>query len=177
MIRGKRILLRAVEKEDAGFVFSLENDSALWLVSNTLVPYSRYTIEQFVSTASRDIYATKQLRLIIDILADEGDQKSIGAADLFEFDPRHMRAGIGIAIIPEERNQGYAGEAIGLLLNYCFDILNLHQVWCSIPKENNFSIKLFTTAGFEITGTKKQWLTDKGRWIDELFLQKICDRT
>ena len=59
------VSMRAVEPEDLDFLYSLENDREMWLVGNTNVPYSRFTLNNYVMTSSSDIYADRQLRLII----------------------------------------------------------------------------------------------------------------
>ncbi|HML83923.1 MAG TPA: hypothetical protein PKE52_02070 [Bacteroidales bacterium] len=55
MIKGKDILLRAVELSDAATIFDWENDSKLWHISGTRLPYSMYEIEQYVLNAGSSI--------------------------------------------------------------------------------------------------------------------------
>ena len=72
------------------------------------------------------------------------------------------------------RRLGYASEALDVLLNYCFSVLPIEQVFCNILTSNVASIQLFQQKGFEITGTKKQWIRKiPDRWEDELFLQLL----
>ena len=40
------IHLRALEPTDLDFLFSLENDQRLWTVSNTLAPFSKFTLKK-----------------------------------------------------------------------------------------------------------------------------------
>ena len=96
--------------------------------------------------------------------------------DLFDFDPRHQRVGVGILIgEKEEQGKGYASAALKLLIDYCFKTLALRQIYCNICSENENSVKLFMRHDFEITGVKKQWLNEDGKWKDELLLQLIND--
>ena len=74
------ITLRAIEPEDIELLFSWENDPEIWEVSHTLVPYSKYILALYIKNADKDIYESKQLRLMID--TSEG--KTIGAIDLFD---------------------------------------------------------------------------------------------
>ena len=100
--------------------------------------------------------------------------KSIGCIDLFDFDPHHLRAGIGILIAEKsDWRKGYASEAVELLIDYCFETLNLHQLYCNITIDNEASVLLFQKHGFLITGIKKQWIRDGAKFNDELMLQKI----
>ena len=145
MIRGKNIELRAVEPTDVDLLYAWENDESLWHLSNTLTPFSRFDIEQYVLNAGQDIFAAKQLRLMI-VISD----KAIGSIDLFDFEPAHKRAGVGIMVVKNERNKGYASEALHVLVEYCFNVLHLHQLFCNISADNQASISLFSKEGFEI---------------------------
>ncbi len=172
LLRDKKIILRALEPEDLEFLYSCENNPEIWHVSNTLTPFSKYILKQYLETSQNDIYTNKQLRLIITKIDDPS--APIGAIDLFDFDPFHMRAGIGILICDEQnRNMGFGSAALNLLITYCFQHLHLHQLYCNISINNSKSIELFKNAGFTICGTKKKWLKTIDGWEDELFLQLL----
>jgi diamine N-acetyltransferase len=166
-------MLRAPEPSDIDNLFNWENDRETWQLSNTLTPYSRYIIEQYVLNAQLDIYSARQLRFIIDLISNGDQPKSIGTIDLFDFDPMNSRAGLGILIVHEERGKGYASEALGLLIEYAFNTLQLHQIYCHITASNIASLNLFTKHGFEIIGLKKEWLHINNTWMDVYFLQLI----
>jgi diamine N-acetyltransferase len=171
-MQSAKIQLRAVEPSDIDFIFQLENDTANWHVSNTIAPFSRYTIEQYVLNSEQDIFTQKQLRLIIEA-KEQNEPKKIGCIDLFDFDPLHKRAGVGIVIIADEQNKGYASESLSLLITHCFTVLGLHQLYCNISAENQISLKLFQQLGFVSCGVKKDWIFYNNQWMDELLLQLI----
>ena len=96
-IEGRTIRLRAVEPGDVDLMYEWENDCDIWPVSGTTEPFSRHQLERFVER-HQDIVGVLcdgQLRLIIETLLSS---KPVGAIDLFEYDPIHRRAGIGILI-------------------------------------------------------------------------------
>jgi len=163
------LYLRAVENSDLDFLYALENDVSVWRVSNTIAPFSKEVIAQYLEQATLDIYTTKQLRFVICTPKEE----RIGVIDLFDFDPIHRRAGIGIIILPPYQRQKFASEALKLLLNYCFHYLLLHQVYCSVAADNVASIGLFQKHDFRIIGKRKQWLKTSTGWIDVWEYQKI----
>jgi diamine N-acetyltransferase len=165
-----QIRFRPLEPEDLEFLYKWENDPDIWKVSNTLTPYSRFILKQYIQESHRDIYETKQLRLIIEDL----DGKAVGAIDLFDFDPYHQRAGIGILIYDNaDRRKGLAGDALQLICNYGKNILGLHQLYANIGADNQGSSSLFQKAGFQHAGTKKEWIKTSGGWADEFIFQKI----
>jgi diamine N-acetyltransferase len=170
-LKSQNIYLRALEPEDLTFVYEIENDENIWEVSNTQTPYSQFLIKQYLENAHQDIYEAKQLRLVI---CRNKDFKAIGLIDLFEYDPRNNRAGIGIIIKDEtDRNQGVGSQALELIINYSFKNLNLNQLFANINSQNSSSISLFTKFGFQKIGTKKQWNLFDGIYQDEDLFQLL----
>ncbi len=173
-MRKSGIILRAPEPEDLELLYRWENDPEVWSVSNTLTPFSRYVLKQYLENTRHDIFEVKQVRFMIDLEEDSSPAVTIGTIDLFQYDPLHLRAGVGILIKEKKhRRQGYAGQALDILLDYCFHTLQLHQVFCNISEDNEASIQLFRSRGFIETGRKKEWLRKEGRWLDELFFQRL----
>lgn len=173
MLQTTTIALRALEPSDIDLLYTWENDSSIWHLSNTLTPFSRFTLEQYVMNSHEDIYTTKQLRLMIDLKENEKSKKTIGAIDLFDFDPTNKRAGIGILIIKEERGKGYSSKAMDIVIKYAFKMLGLHQLYTNVIKDNEVSLELFKKKNFTIIGKKKDWLYRDKKWIDEYLLQLI----
>lgn len=170
-LKGNNINLRALEPEDLEFVYAIENDEAIWEVSNTQTPYSKFLIRQYLENANQDIYEAKQLRLAI---CKNDSEKAIGLIDLFDFDPRNNRAGIGIVIQNEiERTQGFGKEALALLIEFSFTQLQLHQLFANIGVDNTSSLNLFATFGFQKIGIKKDWIYCNNSYKDEAIYQLL----
>ena len=167
----KNIILRALEPEDLELLYKWENDDKYWLISNTSSPFSKYTLKRYIENSHKSIYETGQLRFMIELIEDK---IAIGTIDIFEFDPFHKRAGIGILIANEAyRRKGYGFMSLTCLIQYCFETLQLHQLYCNILATNKESLELFKKMGFTESGIKKDWvLTAKG-YVDELMLQLI----
>lgn len=169
-LKGEHIYLRALELEDLDFVYSIENDESHWELSHTQTPYSRFLIKQYLENANQDIYEAKQFRLVISDTKNE----TLGLIDIFDFDAKNKRAGIGILIASEDnRGRGYGKEALSLLVNYCFTKLDIHQLYCNIAEVNAASLKLFQNEGFEIIGLKKDWNYNHKGFSNEYLLQLI----
>lgn len=167
---GKKVHLRAVEPSDLPTLYKWENDVENWEVSHTMEPYSKALLEKFIETSAQGLYGNRQERLIV---AENGTDITVGAVDIFDFDPQHRRAGIGLLIDKRFRNNGYGLEAVELTKNYLFEIIKVHQIFCNIMANNSFSMKLFQKAGFEICGLKKEWILTREGWMDEYTLQII----
>jgi len=173
ILAGDNVLLRALEPGDAGLLYAWENDTSIWNVSNTLAPFSRFQIEEYVMNTQQDIFTTRQLRLMIDRLGVGDGEKSVGTIDLFDFDPVHRRAGVGILIREPYRSKGYAFEAMNIFIRYAFGTLRLHQLYCNIMPDNSSSLNLFEKLGFVKCGAKQDWVYDGRQWQEEWMFQLI----
>jgi diamine N-acetyltransferase len=167
----KNIKLRALEPEDLELLYEWENDDNYWSISSTVSPFSRFTLKRYIENSHRNIFETGQQRFMIDHIEDK---ISIGTIDVFDFDPFHKRAGIGILIANKSyRRKGYASMSLICLINYCFKTLQLHQLYCNILANSTESINLFRKHGFVEVGIKKDWVLAEDGYVDEYMLQLI----
>lgn len=168
MMQGEKIKLRALEPTDLDFLYRLENNTEFWEYGHTQTPLSKFVLKHYLENSHRDIYDLKQLRLVITDL----EERVVGLIDLFDYDPKNKRVGIGIIIEDSgERRKGYALEAVQLVCDYAFKVLDVHQVYAHITPENEKSIQLFEKAGFNPSGIKKDWNYFGGQFKDEILYQ------
>ena len=162
------VILRAMEPEDLDTLYKIENNQELWAVSATNVPYSRFALHEYVETNTNDIYADKQVRLMIDNDAGE----TVGIIDLMNFSPQHSRAEVGIVIMKPHRQKGYATAAMEKLVAYARQTLHLHQLFLVTECDNENCLLRFEKLGFEKTALLKQWLQQKeGVYKDACLMQ------
>jgi len=167
----KDVKLRAFEPEDLELLYKWENNVSYWTLSNTISPFSKYTLKRYVENSHKSIYELGQLRLMIDYIPDN---ISVGSIDIYDFDPYHLRAGIGVLIADEQyRRKGLASMALTCIINYCFKTLQLHQLYCHILSDNKESMHLFGKLGFEQVGIKKEWVKTPSGYIDQHVFQLI----
>lgn len=171
-LESENIKLRAIEPEDLDMLYKWENDTSLWIHGNNLSPYSKLTLRQYIADSQKnDIYQSKQLRLMIDIKDSEKRNLSIGTIDLYDFDIRNSRMGVGILVDEKYRGKNYATETIQLIKEYCFKFLHIHQLYAYIRVENKISIQLFEKAGFIKNGMLKDWILIENKYQDVLIYQ------
>lgn len=167
----KNIYLRAIEPEDLEFLYRWENCVDIWQESNTLAPYSRFAIKEFIEKSlSENVFETGQIRLMICTISDNS---VIGTADIFDIDTINSRAAIGLLIDDNYRGNGYAKETLDLLCSYACNTLLLNQLYVHISTDNSSCLNLFKRSDFELSGTLKNWVKTKGGYKDVLVFQKI----
>ena len=170
MLENETHRLRAMEPEDADWLFDIENDSKDWWMGATLNPIGRAAMRNFAS-GQHDLWRDLQLRLIIETKALH--PQPVGAVDLYQLDPRNRRAGVGLVILESERQKGSAKQSLKLLTEYAFEHLGLHQLWAEIPAIHEASLAVFAAAGFEQTGTLRDWIRRDDQWVDACWVQSI----
>lgn len=163
----EEVRLRALEPEDLELIYQIENDTTFWRHGASTVPYSRYALRQYLSAAQNDIYADGQVRLVI-----EAGGEAIGLADLTNFDAIHLRAEIGLIILPEHQGRHVGHAAVRLLCDYARR-LHLHQIYAIIAVTNEPATRLFKSLAFEASAVLREWLRGEGDdFIDAIVWQK-----
>lgn len=164
------LFLRAVEPEDLGLLYSIENDPAMWDMGTVTIPYSRYALHHFIESTQNDLYADRQLRLMACL---QGSGERVGIVDLFHFEPRHARAEAGITLLQAYRGRGLALRTIRLLTDYAGRVLHLHSLSAWVATDNERSRHLFQKAGFEERGVLKDWFMTSEGFKDIIIYQKL----
>lgn len=163
------VKLRALEPEDLEILYTIENNPSEWNVGATNVPYSRYVLRDYIANTTSDIYADRQLRLMVN--NDSGD--TVGIADLVNFEPRHLRAEIGIVILDRYRRHGYGEAALQKLITYARSILHLHQLYAIVPVSNTSCIRLFDKLEFKESHCLRKWLFGEHGFEDAVMFCRM----
>jgi len=156
LLQNDSIRLRALEPEDLPILYKWENDTELWIHGNTLTPYSKLALREYISsTQQQDIYQARQLRLMIEL---KQTNEIIGTVDLYDFDFHNSRTGIGILIDEPYRKSNYAFHTLQIIEQYVFGFLRIKQIYAYIAEDNHNSIRLFEKAGYTQCGLLKDWI-------------------
>lgn len=166
------IALRAVEPTDLDFIYLAENDANAWNASATVAPMSRMMIQQYIEIYRADLYADRQLRLIA---VDTTSGERLGIADLYDFDPRNNRAGVGIYIVPAMRQRGYGKRVLDLICHYAQDFIGIHNLYATIPTDNVPSRSIFAQCGFAEIATLPHWIKTQQGYTSAVFTSKIAE--
>jgi diamine N-acetyltransferase len=120
-----------------------------------------------------DIYQSKQLRLMIELIEKK---VTIGTIDLYDIDVHNRRAGIGILIDQDHRQKGFGKQALELMSKYAFDFLYLHQIYAYIAKNNIYSIGLFEKSGYRLASILKDWVQRGDTFEDVCLFQLVNNK-
>ena len=164
-----KISLRALEPSDIDVLLKIENDHRYWKYANRTEPYSRNLLQKYIEQQKQDIFEVRQKRFAISLETID----ILGFIDIFDFEPIHRRAGIGIFILEKYRGNGIGKKSVTLIGEYAKKNLNLNCIYANIAKENISSINLFESCGFKKIGLKREWNFYENSFHGEYLYQRI----
>lgn len=150
MLSGENIILRKLKLSDLSFLKHIENNSDNWIFGSEKRIFSDNELLEYIKSANNNIKSTKQFRWLI-----EYDSISIGFIDLYDYTISY--AFIGIIVDTNYRNNGFAKDAINLIIEYAFNELKLERLYSKISTSNISSISLFNSCGFKLDSTKDEF--------------------
>ncbi len=172
VILGSQIRLRALEPEDVELLYQWENSTEFMRFGDVHLPFSRHLLRTYLDRSGEDFYQIRQLRMMIETL--DSDPRVVGHIDLFDYEPQHNKAALGMMIAEErDRGRGYASEALTSMMEYAREYLGLRQIYCTVQLWNSTSFLLFESKGFERSGILRDWIRTGKGYEDVCMLQKI----
>ena len=101
--------------------------------------------------------------------------RAIGNCGLHEVDLANRRTVVGIMIgEPDARGRGYGTEAMRLLLDYAFTVLDLHSVMLTVFEYNGAGRRCYENVGFREMGRRRQSRWYNGRFWDEIHMDILA---
>ena len=164
--QGKRIRLRAIEPEDWEAFYAFEQDSELGRLDDYVyVPRSKEASKRWAEKRSAEEHKDDQYFMVIETLHGE----IAGAMNSHTCNARNGTFSYGVALGEQYRRQGYASEAIILLLRYFFQELRYQKVTAQVYSFNEPSIKLHEKLGFQLEGRLRRMVYTNGAYHDHLL--------
>ena len=172
MLRGEKVTLRAVEKEDQETLWRYWNDLEVELAGGGDPP-KPVSLERLRARFERQERegGSDHTGFVIEV-----DGATIGHCGLFHFDvaARHCELGIGIGE-KDHWGRGHGREAVKLLLDYAFRIRNLRRVWLETHASNERAIRAYRACGFVEEGRMREHVWLAGRYVDSVIMGVMRD--
>ena len=96
---------------------------------------------------------------------EEDTLKIVGVCGFTSINPWCRRAEFSLYIAPAYQKNGFAEQAMKLLLGHGFDNLGFHLIYGEVF-EGNPASKLFNDLGFYFDGTRRDFYFRDGKFID-----------
>jgi len=166
MIKGKKIVLRALEKDDLRRCWKWVNDPEVTVDMGTSIPKSMHEEERW--------YEETQKSDKKKIFAIQVGKKHVGNIGLDNIDYRNRKASLGIMIgEPDYWDKGYGSDAIKTLLYMGFNELNLHKIYLHVFPSNKGALKCYEKCGFKKEGVLREHVFKGGKYQDLIVMSII----
>ena len=156
-LSGEAVDLRTVEEEDVPFLQRTINDPR---VRRNLMAYAPKNAQQEEEW--------------VEALADR-DGVPVGSVGMKEPNEVWGCAEIGYYVDPEHWGNGYATEAVALLVGYAFDERRLHKLSADVLADNEASARVLEKVGFEREGVRREHAFAGGEHVDVLNYGLVVD--
>jgi RimJ/RimL family protein N-acetyltransferase len=164
MLKGERVTLRAVERDDLKRLHELQRNVDLVLLSDGMwqpIPLASLEkdYDKHVSDDDKAWFAIEVAGTVV------------GDLNLHHRDRRSGVSAFGVAIYdPAYVGQGYGREAIGLMLDWAFRIQNYQRIWLDTWATNERAIRCYRALGFVEEGRQRRQLYVNGEYIDVVIM-------
>lgn len=162
-----RLIIRplSINDKESIFVYRSDPETSKYL---SLIPKTVNDVEEFIKKSSNVINVPGTWFQLVII--EQQNNQVIGDIGIhfLDTDPKSDQVEIGYTIDRKYRGQGYATEALSLIINYLFSNLNKHRMTASINPINVPSIKLIERLGFRKEAYFINSLFLHGKWVDHL---------
>lgn len=168
MLKGQRLTLRAIERDDLPHYVAWLNDPA---VTDHLKAYLPFNLDDEIDwyENQRKDPSTQNFAIVVN-----AEQLHIGSIGFMKINQREQNAELGIMIGDKSRwGQGYGREAIQLLLPYGFDTLNLHRIYLRVDANHTKAIRAYASCGFSEEGRLRDAIFRQGRFEDQLIMSVL----
>lgn len=160
------VALRALEPDDLDILYTWESEADAWASSNTVAPYSRHLLWEYLKTYDADIFKTKETRMVITC-----GEVPAGTIDVFNLDVRNRRAEVGVFVDSRHRGKGVGETALQIVKRYAKTVLGLHQIYAIVACSNQVARDAFRSAGFVESAHLADWIVCQGELQDAVVMQ------
>jgi len=149
---GRKCYLSPVTLDDADKWAAWDNDLEVALPLGDEA-YSSYALERERDAVAGTIKSEGHTFTIVDLSSDE----PVGRCMLFNVDHVNRSAMLGIVIGEKTLwGKGYGRDAVSLLLDHAFNLLNLNSVMLGTFSFNRRAIRCYEQAGFQVIGRRRE---------------------
>lgn len=167
MLVGKKVILRAITREDLDRLCQFQNDVEVEIASGGDPP-APHAIDRIRASFEGDLNRSAQDAMNFVI---EADGLCIGQCGLFHVDGTARTVELGIIIGDKAYwGQGYGRDAIQLLLTYAFRYRNFRKVYLRVNGRNERAIRAYRACGFVEEGRLREQVYSDGRYDDQVWM-------
>lgn len=170
MLRGEKVVLRALERSEVEQVAGWEYDVETWRQADDSAWVPRTTAQALKDYDEGKAFSTDAKKVFFVVAVDD---RPVGGISLWDVDVHNRRAHLGITLARDERGKGYGTDAIRVLLDYAFLDRGLHRVQLETQADNVQALACYRRAGFVEEGRLRDDAWVRGRFVDSVVMSVL----
>lgn len=161
MMKSNNIVLRPLLKEDIDKLNKWRNDYQIFkYLGGGYNPISKDQQKSWMENMIDNTGNTKRFAIV-------KNESIIGMIGIYDIDYVNRNGNLGMYIGEKEYwGQGYGSEALNLLIEFVFKVLNLYKIKLEVVADNTGAVELYKNNGFKIVGTMKDDRFINGEYVD-----------
>jgi [ribosomal protein S5]-alanine N-acetyltransferase len=163
----ERLILRQVDYGDVEQLYGMLSDAEVAKFDYFYPVASKEEVMKFIERYKRELDENEEITWGI-ILKETN--KLIGTCCLGDFDEGARRAEVGYDITQSEWGRGYATEALGVVIDFGFNVMNLNRIEATITPGNNASVRVLRKLNFTQEGIVRERDLIKGKLEDGIIM-------
>jgi len=173
MIIGKRVILRAIKREDIPKLLEIHNNFEI---------KKQAMFHPFLISQEQDIEWLENInkdtsnRAVYFAIEEKKTHNFAGYASLRNIDWVNRNCYFGISLLPDMQGKGLGKEATKHIIEYAIKKLNLHKIQLEVIADNKRAIELYKNLGFIEEGILKQQFYFDGIYFDVIVMGYIRDK-
>lgn len=172
MLRGEKVTLRALRRDDLPRQCEFNNDVEIELLGGGDIPEPQ-SLERLEAQFDDNVRQSERNGASFAI---EADERFIGSCGFFHFDLSAGTAELGIGIGDRAYwGKGYGRDAVRVLLDYGFRLRNLRKIWLTVNGNNPRAIRAYLACGFREEGRQRAQVWNDGGYVDLVFMGVLRD--
>jgi RimJ/RimL family protein N-acetyltransferase len=170
LLRGNKVYLRSLEEDDVEFLYHFSNnDTEMRRLTGTQNAFTKAQIEGYIQRQSQD-----DSRACFGVVRQE-DNQLLGEVVINDINRNSRSANFRIALADEYTGHGYGTEAILLILDYGFGMLNLHRIELNVFTINERAAYVYEKVGFKREGVKRHDEYYNHQYYDSIIMSILED--
>lgn len=170
IIYGKKIILRAMNVEDADLLLDIINDpDTEKMLGGSSYPVSYDMQCEWIKKQKNN---NEIFRAIIAL--QDNMKEGIGTVILNNIDLKNGTAEVHIKMSTQScRGKGYGTDALNTVVDYAFNEMRLNCVYAEVLEYNTISLKLFEKCNFIKEGVLRERVFKNGKFVNIVSFAKI----
>lgn len=170
MLRGRHVVLRAVEREDVAQLHAWDADHDEWALGNEAPYVPRTGADALVRYDAGERWRAGDRAVPFAV---EAAASLVGVVSLWGIDLHNRKAHLGIGLSPQARGRGYGSDACRVLLRYAFLDRGLRRVQLEVLADNEGALRAYRAVGFVEDGRLRDDAWVQGRWVDQVVMSVL----